>query len=324
MKTSVVIPTLNAGPEFDDLLGALYAQHRDFDLEVLIIDSGSDDGTPERAGSYGARVCSIPKSEFNHGATRNLGVSLTDGEFVVMLVQDAVPCGPGWLASLVGAVSEDGRVAGAYSRQVARPDADPVTRALLNGRASGRDERREQRSEGGYGELPPAKKRRLAAFDNVSSCLRRSVWEGHPFETERFGEDIRWGKAVVEAGYTIVYEPRSVVVHSHERGALYDLKRYYADAGVLAELFELRSTKSLPGLFRNIAAVTVRLYPDLVRDERVSGKGSSFASAHALLLALGYAVVSQVGSYLGANSGRIRKASPKLYARLDALLGRGV
>ena len=31
-----------------------------------------------------------------------------------------------------------------------------------------------------------------------------------------------------EAGYKLVYEPRSALLHSHERRALYDLRRHYA------------------------------------------------------------------------------------------------
>lgn len=320
-SVSVVIPTLNAGPGFDDLLRALYAQERDFDLEVLVVDSGSSDGTPELAARHGARVHQIPKSGFNHGATRNLGVSLTGGEYVVLLVQDAVPQGAGWLSSLVGAVVAGGeRVAGAYSRQVARPGADPVTRALMGGMASGREERREQKVGGDYLSLPPARKRRLAAFDNVSSCVRRSVWEEFPFETARFGEDIRWGKAVVEAGYTVVYEPRSVVVHSHERGPLYDLKRYYADQKILAELFGLRPVSSVPRLARATLGMTARLYPALKTDERLAGRPDPVVFFEALR----YAAVYQSGNYLGAKSGTLQRVSPKLYARLDSFLGRGV
>lgn len=320
MKVSIVIPTLNAGPEFDALLRAVYAQKRDFDLEVQVVDSGSTDGTPELARRHGARVEQIDKSRFNHGATRNLGISLTDGEFVVMLVQDAMPDGEQWLAALVGAVASDEKVAGAYSRQLARPEADPITRALLEGMASGRDERRVQKAEDGYENLPPARKRRLAAFDNVSSCMRRSVWEEFPFEAARFGEDIRWGKAVVGAGYSVVYEPDSRVVHSHERGSIYDLKRYYADQKVLSELFGLRPVNSLPQLARAIVGVTARLYPALLRDERRRSAPKPLVLGEALR----YAVVSQSGNYLAVRGDMIEKISPEYHARLDRYLGRGV
>ncbi|MGI8651136.1 MAG: glycosyltransferase family 2 protein [Rubrobacter sp.] len=319
-KVSVVIPTLNAGVWFYELLSAIHAQEGDFDLEVLVVDSGSTDGTVELARRCGARVHSIPGSEFNHGATRNLGVSLTSGEYVVLVVQDALPVGKGWISAMISNLENDGRVAGVYARQIPRPEADPVTRALVSGMASATPERREQRAEGDYEKLPPPRKRRLAAFDNVSSCVRRSVWEEFAFEAARFGEDIRWGKAVVGAGYTVVYEPRSVVVHSHERGALYDLKRYYADQKVLAELFDLRPVGSLPRLARAVAGVTGRLYPALKKDERLAGKPRPFIFFEALR----YAGVSQLGNYLAVRGEALEKSNPAAYERLDRYLGRGV
>ncbi len=240
-KVSVVIPTLNAGPDFEELLRKVFAQEGDFELlEVLVVDSGSTDGTDELARRCGASVHRISRREFDHGATRNLGISLARGEYVALTVADAVPLDEGWLGAMVEDLELDERVAGVYGRQVPRPEASPLTRVLLNSLASASLERREQFAGGPerYREMPPRKRRLtafgrarlaaferrgLAAFDNVSSCLRRSVWEEVPFEKTSFGEDIRWGKRVVEAGHKIVYEPRSAVLHSHERGPLYDL-----------------------------------------------------------------------------------------------------
>ena len=108
--------------------------------------------------------------------------------------------------------------------------------------------------------MPPATRRSLAVFDNVSSCVRRSVWEHIPFEKTRFGEDLRWGKAAVEAGHKLVYEPHSAVLHSHERGALYDLKRHYVDALILQELFGLTPTPNLPRLLLNVTLTCAHLY----------------------------------------------------------------
>ncbi len=52
-KVSVVIPTLNAGPGFGELLEKVRAQEGDFEREVIVIDSGSTDGTVELARRYG-------------------------------------------------------------------------------------------------------------------------------------------------------------------------------------------------------------------------------------------------------------------------------
>ena len=61
----------------------------------------------------------------------------------------------------------------------------------------------------------------------------------------RLVADLKWRKTIVEAGYKLVYEPRSAVLHSHERGAFYDLRRHYADGLLLQDLFGLGPTLTL-------------------------------------------------------------------------------
>jgi len=321
-KVSVVIPTLNAGPEFEELLERISAQEVDFDVEVLVIDSGSTDGTDELARHYGATVYQIRRQQFNHGATRNLGISLARGEYVALTVQDAVPLDEQWLATMVENLERDGRVAGVYSRQIPHKNSGVLTRVLVNRLATASLERREQFAESPkrYGKMPPRKRRRLAVYDDVSSCLRRSVWEELPYDATDFGEDIRWGKKVVEAGYKLVYEPRSAVLHSHERGAVYDLKRYYMDQRVLLELFGLRLVPNLVHLFLGIPRSSLHLYRLLRQEKELAASGALVL----MLLAVKYAVPAQVGNYLGVRSESIARLSPRAYGRLHRYLSRGI
>ncbi len=314
-KVSVVIPTLNASAGFEEVLRKIFAQEGDFELlEVLVVDSGSTDGTVELARRHGATVHRIKRHEFDHGATRNLGVSLARGEYVALIVQDAVPLDERWLGAMVEDLELDERVAGVYGRQIPRPGSSTLTRVLLNSSATGSLERREQYAGGPerYREMPPRKRRRLAAFDNVSSCLRRSVWEEVPFEKTSFGEDIRWGKRVVEAGHKIVYEPRSAVLHSHERGPLYDLRRNYVNQRVLLELFGFR----VAPVYRS----SQHLYRLLRRDEEVAAGGMLWA----IWLAARYTVPAQLGSYLGARSGSLARLSPRAFERFHRFLSKGI
>jgi rhamnosyltransferase len=307
----VVVLTLNAGPGFAETLDGVFAQKVGSDFEVIVVDSGSTDGTRELARARGAAVYGVSASDFDHGATRDRGLSLAAGEYVALLVQDAVPLDDRWLAAMIEDLEDDPLVAGVYARQVPRPDSSPLARVLVENAPTSGHERREQNAgaPGGYRALPPARRRELALFDNVSSCLRRSIWEEIPFGRTGFGEDLRWGERVLSRGYKLVYEPRSAVVHSHERGPLYDLRRHYAEGLLLLDLFGLAPVPSLARLLPKALLATAHLCRRLLLDE-----GAGWRS---LLLAVRHAAPSQLGLYLAAR----RRV---LLARLDAFLSRGV
>jgi len=88
-SVSVVIPTLNRREWIGASVRSVLAQTFQ-DLEVIVVDDGSDDGTPELlAAEFGdrIRVVSLPH---NHGrsAARNVGWALARGEFVAFLDSD--------------------------------------------------------------------------------------------------------------------------------------------------------------------------------------------------------------------------------------------
>ena len=317
---SVVIPTLDAGPRFREVLEGLRAQEGSFDLEILVLDSGSSDGTVELAESYGAKVHRVAPSGFNHGATRDLGISLSRGEYVALLVQDAVPANGQWLDAMVEDLENDEEVAGGYSRQLPREESSALTRVLVNGWATASPVRREQFADPEkYPSLPPEERWRLATFDNVSSCVRRRVWEGISFGRADFGEDLRWGKKTIEAGHKLVYEPRSAVFHSHERGALYDLRCHYANQAVILDLFGLKLTTNLGALVLNTLRSAGYLYRQLRRDERADEGGLKLA-----MMAMKHAVPSQLGTYLGTKKQWIEDLNPRISAVLKRFLGKDV
>lgn len=241
MKVSVVIPTYNGGPLFDEVLGRVFAQETDFPYDVLCIDSGSRDETVDIIKKYGARLITIEPGTFNHGLTRNRGIAACDGDLIALLVQDATPADGKWLASLAGAFERSDRIAGAYSRQVARDNCDPFMRDRLDNWVSSRVDPVIQKLAGQaeFDALAPIERLQRIGFDDVSSMLRRDVWAEFPYLEKNFGEDIDWSKRILLAGWEIAYEPAATVIHSHNNSVMYEFKRLYCDHQNLRELVGL-------------------------------------------------------------------------------------
>jgi len=321
---SLVVPTRNAGAELREILPAMLDQDLPVPLEVLVIDSGSTDGTVELVRRSPARLLEIPPDEFDHGLTRALGVREAGGEVVCFATQDARPFDRLWLRSLVECF-DDPVVAGAYSCQLPRPDANPLIRERLKRWAAGAAERRVQRlaDPAELERLQPLERLERVAFDNVSSAVRRSVALRIPFRQCRFGEDLDWAFRVIRAGHAIVFEPRSKVVHSHNRSMWYEFKRVFLDH---AHLHDLLGVHTVP-TFRSAAACTVSAFHDLrgvvERDERL-GRG---ARAAWKARCLPYAATQNLAQYLGAATARGRRGRTlrgRLFRGLHALLAQGV
>lgn len=100
---SVVICSLNGAAGVDRCLSALAAQ-KDIDLQVIVVDDGSTDGTSEVAREHGATVL---RHETNRGlsAARNTGIRAATAPVVAFLDDDCEP-EPEWARELVDAYQE--------------------------------------------------------------------------------------------------------------------------------------------------------------------------------------------------------------------------
>ena len=98
--------------------------------------------------------------------------------------------------------------------------------------------------------LDPGAQLQACTFDNVCSCLRRSVWEQIPFRATVIAEDLEWARRVLQAGHSLEYVADAVVVHSHDRSAGYELARTYL---LHHRLFELFGVRTIPARARSPA-----------------------------------------------------------------------
>lgn len=242
LNVSVLIPTWNAGPEFKRTLDALGCQGGLGSVELIVVDSGSTDSTLELAESAGARIEHIAQEDFNHGSTRNLLGEAATGDYLVFMTQDAVPAGPQTLAHLASLLASNSKIAACSARQVPHSGCGLHAaytsfhhyRALDLNATSVFPEEDRGFPDADYGE----KRRWAAAVDNVCSAIRRDAWEEIRFRPTRFAEDLDFAVRAMQSGWKVAFCGNTAVIHSHDRPALYHLRRHVADRVHAAKVLE--------------------------------------------------------------------------------------
>jgi rhamnosyltransferase len=306
---SVLLLTSNGTDTLPRVLARLRSQAVTFPFELVAVDSGSRDGTVDLLRSHHARLIEVREDEFNHGTTRNVGVDACKAPLVVLLVQDAEPASEDWLARLAEPLMEDGPagrtpagarpLAGTYARQIPRSDASAVVRAyLLRYMATDPAPRRQTiAGQAEFEALSPSERLAACTFDNVCSCIRREVWERHPFRAIPIAEDLAWARDVMLEGHDLAYVPGAAVVHSHERPARYELRRTYLVHQQLRQLFGLATVPTRGHLARSIA-VSAAAHTRWT----LGAPGGLSAKLAAWPRALALAVALPLGQHLGARS----------------------
>lgn len=225
IKISVVIPVKNGKSTIQNCLEGITKQSIYDQTEIIVIDSGSNDGTLELLKKYPeVKLFEIPPKDFNHGATRNYGVSIAKGEFVVMTVQDAVAADEFWLERMITHF-EDIRVAGVCGQQIVphhpsnnphqwfRPYSSPSSKKIIFEHPVD------------FQKLLPKEQMKYCRWDDVNAMYRKSCLEETPFEQVVYGEDKIWSKTALSKGYALVYDSASKVEHYHFNTPDYTYKR---------------------------------------------------------------------------------------------------
>jgi len=224
-EVSIIIRTKNEAAKIEECLSALLAQDTPRRCEIIVIDSGSTDGTLEICRRFPVRLHEIPPQAFNYGGALNLGAQLARGRFFVSFTAHALPLDDRWLERLLIHLERDERVAGVYSRELPWPDASPLEAARLHLRfpAQGRTFSMEEMPEGEERQpLQPT-----LPFSNVASATLRELVLRFPFPELAYAEDRAWASMMLRRGYRIVYEPEARVYHSHNEALPAYYRRQY-------------------------------------------------------------------------------------------------
>lgn len=109
-SVSVIIPAHNPGPELDACLAALLVQDTDADMEIIVVDDGSNQAIDIDLGARQLQLLRLPRNR-GRAVARNAGARVASGATLVFLDSDCVPASPGWLQAHVDTLAT-GAVAG--------------------------------------------------------------------------------------------------------------------------------------------------------------------------------------------------------------------
>ncbi|MBS3954488.1 MAG: glycosyltransferase family 2 protein [Methylomicrobium sp.] len=224
-KVGLIVPTLNAGLLWEDWLNAFELQTRKPDY-LLVIDSSSSDNTVAMALARGFSVKIIAKAEFNHGGTRQAGVSmLPDPDIIVFLTQDALLASPDAIERLLAAF-DDERVGAAYGRQLPHQNAGPIAAHARLFNYPPESQMRSMEDRKRYGLKTVFISNSFAAY-RLNALMMAG---GFPVDTI-MNEDTFVAGKMLTAGWKVAYCADAQVFHSHDYRFWDEFKRYF-DIGV--------------------------------------------------------------------------------------------
>jgi glycosyltransferase involved in cell wall biosynthesis len=219
-SVSVVIRTLNEERYLKELLAAVQSQSQDrYDIETVIVDSGSTDQTLLIAKAYNCRITTIEKSEFTFGRSLNIGCAFAQGDFLVFISGHCIPVNEQWVNELVTPLED--RCAYSYGRQMGRDSTKFSERQLFKK----------------Y--FPESSRLPQEGFfcNNANAALRRDVWQCYHFDETLTGcEDMFLGKQLVTDGFDLGYVASAPVYHIHDEQWPQVLNRYEREAVALQRI----------------------------------------------------------------------------------------
>lgn len=241
----VVIPVYKPGEEFKEVLLKLKNQTLSPGKIILMITEAEGFSLPDYRETEAVEIHRLSEKEFDHGGTRNKGLSHSTADYVVFLTQDAVPRDEFFLESMVRGLRERPGIAAGYARQLPKADAGVLERCTRSFNYP--EESSVRKAE----DIP---KRGIKTFflSDVASVYDRKLFEtlgGFP-EHMIFNEDMLFAHKAVTAGYGIFYNGEAAVYHSHNLSLREQFRRNF-DLGVSQadhpEVFEAVSSEKEGG-----------------------------------------------------------------------------
>lgn len=230
MIISIIIRTYNEERYLNQLLQAIHNQIiEDHSIEIIIVDSGSNDSTLEISKNYNCIIQHINKDDFSFGKSLNIGCEISKGNILIFISGHCIPFDDYWLLNLIDPILYNNVVL-TYGKQIGG----------LNSKFS-----EKQLFEKYY-----PKENKIPQNDffcnNANAAILKSVWKKFEFDEDLTGlEDMYIAKKIINNGMLIGYIANAVVYHLHHENWIKIKNRYEREALALQRILpEVQITKT--------------------------------------------------------------------------------
>lgn len=241
MKVDAVIPAYKPGHDLRELVEKLLDQTVRLG-RIIIINTDREffDGK-EYLIAPAVEVVHITRHEFDHAGTRDMGIRMSDADYVLFMTMDAIPKDNYLVEKLLSGFSRADNIAVSYARQLPKKDCNRIEQITreFNYPAQSRVQTSDDIKELGI---------KAYFCSDVCAMYDTSIYRslGGFKAPAIFNEDMVYAAGALDAGYAVSYCADALVYHSHN----YTGRQYYRrnfDLGVSQadhpEIFERFNVK---------------------------------------------------------------------------------
>ncbi len=220
-SVSIIIRSFNEEAQLGALLEGIELQKTEGPVEVILVDSGSTDGTLDVAEAFSVKIIHIAPEEFSFGRSLNFGLTAAQSDLCVIVSAHCYPVDQDWLSEMLA------------------PFADPQTALVYGRQCAGKTTKySEEQIFRSWFPRESVDDYQVAFCNNANAAIRRSVWIDHPFDESLPGlEDLDWARRVRGEGHRIGYRATAAVYHVHDENRSQIYHRYFREALAYRQIY---------------------------------------------------------------------------------------
>lgn len=241
MKVDAVIPAYKPGHDLRELVEKLLDQTVRLGRIIIINTDREFFDEKEYLIAPAVEVVHITRHEFDHAGTRDMGLRMSDADYVLFMTMDAIPKDNYLAEKLLSGFRRADNIAVSYARQLPKKDCNRIEQITreFNYPAQSRVQTSDDIKELGI---------KAYFCSDVCAMYDTSIYRslGGFKAPAIFNEDMVYAAGALDAGYAVSYCADALVYHSHN----YTGRQYYRrnfDLGVSQadhpEIFERFNVK---------------------------------------------------------------------------------